>query len=87
MKAHIEWFDIGETHLFLLAKGSLLNLAGGDVPLGVDLFDHYTAVMLLGIAVLLMEPIPGLVTGQVGQDTHVVCVNRRQVLEMPRRIR
>jgi adenosylhomocysteinase len=50
MKAHIERFDIEETHLFLLAKGSLLNLAGGDVPLGVDLFDHYTAVMLLGIA-------------------------------------
>ncbi len=50
MKAHIERFDIGETHLFLLAKGSLLNLAAGAGSYGLDLFDHYTAVMLLGIA-------------------------------------
>jgi len=50
MKAHIERFDVGETYLFLLAKGSLLNLAAGTGAHGVDLFDHYTAVMLLGIA-------------------------------------
>ena len=49
MKAHIERFDVGKTHLFLLAKGSLLNLAAGVGPHGVDMFDHYTAVMLLGI--------------------------------------
>lgn len=50
MKAHIERFDIGETYLFMLAKGSLLNLAAGAGAHGIDLFDHYTAVMLLGIA-------------------------------------
>jgi len=50
MKAHIEQFNIEKTHLFLLAKGSLLNLAAGAGPHGIDLFDHYTAVMLLGIA-------------------------------------
>jgi len=50
LKAHIERFDIGNTYLFLLAQGSLLNLAGGAGPYGVDQFDHYTAVMLLGIA-------------------------------------
>ncbi len=50
MKAHIERFDIGNTYLFLLAQGSLLNLAAGAGPYGVDQFDHYTAVMLLGIA-------------------------------------
>jgi len=50
MKAHIEQFNIGERYLFLLAKGSLLNLAAGAGPHGVDLFDHYTAVMLAGIA-------------------------------------
>ncbi len=50
MKAHIERFDLGKTDLFLLAQGSLLNLAGGAGPYGLDLFDHYTAVMLLGIA-------------------------------------
>ncbi len=50
MKAHIEKFNIGKTHLFLLAKGSLLNLAAEVGLHGIDLFDHYTAVMLLGIA-------------------------------------
>lgn len=50
LKAHIERFDIGSTHLFLLAQGSLLNLAAGAGPFGIDQFDHYTAVMLLGIA-------------------------------------
>jgi adenosylhomocysteinase len=50
MKTHIERFDIGKTYLFLLAQGSLLNLAAGAGPYGVDMFDHYTAVMLLGIA-------------------------------------
>ena len=50
MKVHIERFDIGKTQLFLLAKGSLLNLAAGASLSGVDLFDQYTAVMLLGIS-------------------------------------
>ncbi len=50
MKAHIERFDLGETHLFLLGQGSLLNLSSGAGPFGIDQFDHYTAVMLLGIA-------------------------------------
>ncbi|MCL4562920.1 MAG: adenosylhomocysteinase [Chloroflexi bacterium] len=50
MKAHIERFDLDSTHVFLLAQGSLLNLAAGAGPYGVDQFDHYTAVMLLGIA-------------------------------------
>jgi adenosylhomocysteinase len=50
LKAHIERFDIGNTYLFLLGQGSLLNLAAGAGPYGIDQFDHYTAVMLLGIA-------------------------------------
>jgi adenosylhomocysteinase len=50
LKAHVERFDLGDTHLFLLAKGSLLNLAAGVGGHGIDMFDHYTAVMLLGIA-------------------------------------
>jgi len=50
IKAHIEQFDVGKTNLFLLAQGSLLNLATGAGPYGIDQFDHYTAVMLLGIS-------------------------------------
>jgi adenosylhomocysteinase len=49
MKAHVERFDLNATHIFLLAKGSLLNLAAGTGA-GADLFDLYTAVMLRGIS-------------------------------------
>lgn len=58
LKAHIERFDLGQTHLFLLARGSLLNLAAGAGPHGNDLFDHYTAVMLLGLA-WMFDGLPG----------------------------
>jgi adenosylhomocysteinase len=50
MKAHIDRFDLGETHLYLLARGSLLNLAGSSGAAGADLFDHYIAVMVAGIS-------------------------------------
>jgi adenosylhomocysteinase len=50
LKAHIERFELGTTYLLLLGQGSLLNLAAGAGPYGIDQFDHYTAVMLLGIA-------------------------------------
>lgn len=49
MKTDIGRFELGNTSLFLLAQGSLLNLAAGAGPYGVDQFDLYTAVMLLGI--------------------------------------
>ena len=58
LRAHIERFDLGDTYLLLLAKGSLLNLAAGTGAHGVDLFDHYTAVMLLGIA-WMFDGLPG----------------------------
>ncbi len=50
MKAHVERFDLDETHVLLLAKGSLLNLASETAAGGADLFDLYTAVMLRGIS-------------------------------------
>lgn len=58
LKAHIERFDLEQSHLFLLARGSLLNLAAGAGPHGNDLFDHYTAVMLLGIT-WMFDSLPG----------------------------
>lgn len=64
MKAHIERFDIGKTYLFLLAQGSLLNVAAGAGMYGIDQFDHYAAVMLLGIAWMFdgipEDMVPGL---------------------------
>lgn len=49
MRPDIERFDLGEKHIYLLAKGSLLNLASAAGAAGADLFDIYTAVMLRGI--------------------------------------
>ncbi|MEA2002639.1 MAG: adenosylhomocysteinase [Actinomycetota bacterium] len=51
MRPHVERFDLDGREIFLLARGSLLNLAaeaGGGT--GLDLFDLYTAVMLRGIS-------------------------------------
>jgi adenosylhomocysteinase len=50
MKAHVERIDLNTTHIFLLAKGSLLNLTAETGAAGADLFDLYTAVMLRGIS-------------------------------------
>jgi adenosylhomocysteinase len=82
MKAHIERFDLGETFLFLLAQGSLLNLAAGAGPYGVDQFDHYTAVMLLGIA-WMFDGIPDdIAPGLQRYPAHL----ERQVAELSDRI-
>jgi adenosylhomocysteinase len=51
MRPHVERFDLDGREIFLLARGSLINLAaeaGGGA--GLDLFDLYTAVMLRGIS-------------------------------------
>ncbi len=48
VKPGIEKFSIAEKTIFLLAKGSLLNLAT-EMENGVDLFDIYNTVMLKGL--------------------------------------
>jgi adenosylhomocysteinase len=50
MRPHIDRFEVDGKQLFLLARGSLLNLAAGVGGGGVDLFDLYTAVMLRGLS-------------------------------------
>ena len=47
---NIERIDLGDSHLFLLGRGSLLNLAGDAAHFGRDLFEIYTALMLRGIS-------------------------------------
>jgi adenosylhomocysteinase len=49
VRPHVERFDVNGKQIFLLAKGSLLNLAATTGSAGADLFDLYTAVMLRGI--------------------------------------
>jgi adenosylhomocysteinase len=50
MRPDVERFDLDGRHIFLLAKGSLLNLAAQTGAGGADLFDLYTALMLRGIS-------------------------------------
>ncbi len=50
MRPHVERFDLDDREIYLLAKGSLLNLAGETDGGGHDLFDLYTAIMLRGIS-------------------------------------
>ncbi len=63
MKAHVERFDLSATHIFLLAKGSLLNLTAETGAAGADLFDLYTAVMLRGISWLFEGGAEGALPG------------------------
>jgi adenosylhomocysteinase len=83
LKPHIERFDIGQNHLFLLAQGSLLNLAAGAGEYGLDQFDHYTAVMLLGIA-WMFDGIPDdIAPGVQLYPAHLEC----EIAEMSIRLR
>ncbi|MFQ5533249.1 MAG: adenosylhomocysteinase [Sphingomonadales bacterium] len=50
MKRHVERFDISGKRLYLLNRGSLLNLAAGSGRYGSDCFDPYNAVMLSGLS-------------------------------------
>ncbi len=78
LKAHIERFEIGTSYLFLLGQGSLLNLAAGAGPYGIDQFDHYTAVMLLGIA-WMFDGIPeGIAPGLQRYPVHL----EREIAEL-----
>ena len=53
LRPQIELFEPGKTHLYLLGRGSLLNLSAGTGPYGLDQFDHYDAIMLRGISWML----------------------------------
>lgn len=52
MKQFIERYDLEDRSFYLLTSGSPLNLGAGLTAHGNDLFDHYSAVMLLGMEML-----------------------------------
>jgi adenosylhomocysteinase len=70
MKAHVERFDLLGTYVYLLAKGSLLNLAAGAGG-SHDLFDLYTAVMLRGIGWLFDGGAEGSLPGVQPYPAHL----------------
>jgi adenosylhomocysteinase len=81
MKAHIERFDLDGTHIFLLAKGSLLNLAAGEGG-AHDLFDFYTAVMLRGIGWLFDGGAEGAPAGVQPYPAHLEQEIARLVVDL-----
>ncbi len=64
MRRHIVRYDLDTTHVYLLNRGSLLNLAPGVMAKAEELFDPFSAMMTRGLAWLLdggaAEFAPGL---------------------------
>ena len=53
IRPHIERYELEDRCLYLLNRGSLLNLASGTAGHGADLFDPFAAIMLRGISWIL----------------------------------
>jgi adenosylhomocysteinase len=63
VRRHIDRYVIGDRELYLLNRGSLVNLAGG-AGLAVDeLFDPFAAIILLGLAWILQGGAVGAAPG------------------------
>ena len=63
MKAHIDRYAIGDRTLFLLNRGSLINLAFTGSFASSDSFDPFSAVMLRGLLWLLTGGAAGVPAG------------------------
>jgi len=53
MRRHIVQYELEATHIYLLNRGSLLNLAPGVMPKTEELFDPFSAMMTRGLAWIL----------------------------------
>jgi adenosylhomocysteinase len=62
MKAHIDRYAIGDRTLFLINRGSLVNLARASFA-SSDSFDPFSAVMLRGLLWLLTGGAAGVPAG------------------------
>lgn len=60
---HLERFDVDGRRVFLLNRGSLVNLAAGLTTGGPQLFDPFAAIMLLGLDAILGGRTAGLPPG------------------------
>ena len=63
VRRHIERYDLAGTGVFLLNRGSILNLSPGVMPEVEELFDPFSAMMLRGLAWLLEGGAAGLSPG------------------------
>ena len=53
MRRHLDRYEIAERRLYLLNRGSLVNLAAGLGISAPQLFDPFAAIMLLGLDAIL----------------------------------
>jgi adenosylhomocysteinase len=63
LRRHLERYDVDGRHVYLLNRGSLLNLAAGLGTGAPQLFDPFTAIILLGLAAILQGQTADLPAG------------------------
>jgi adenosylhomocysteinase len=63
MRNHIDCYQLQDRCVYLLNRGSLLNLASGTAGHGADLFDPFSAIMLRGIDWILQGGADGCPPG------------------------
>jgi adenosylhomocysteinase len=63
LRRHLARYEVGGKRVHLLNRGSLLNLSGGLVSGAPQLFDPFSAIMLLGLQAILGGGIAGLSAG------------------------
>jgi adenosylhomocysteinase len=63
LRRHLERYDIGGRTVHLLNRGSLVNLAAGLGSGAPQLFDPFSAIMLLGLDAILQDRIADLSAG------------------------
>jgi len=63
LRRHLERYDVDGRHLYLLNRGSLVNLSAGLGTGAPQLFDPFTAIILLGLAAILQGQTADLPAG------------------------
>jgi adenosylhomocysteinase len=63
LRPHLARYEVGGKRVYLLNRGSLLNLSAGVVNGAPQLFDPFSAIMLLGLDAILAGRIAGLSAG------------------------
>ena len=63
LRRHLERYDVDGRHVYLLNRGSLVNLAAGLGTAMPQLFDPFAAIMLLGLDAILRGDVADLPPG------------------------
>jgi adenosylhomocysteinase len=63
LRRHLERYEVNGRRVYLLNRGSLLNLAAGLGVVAAQLFDPFAAIMLLGLDAILNGRLADLPAG------------------------